>query len=114
MPSFLHIAENGAWFVSCWTGERRVSTENAKQEVLGWPGTILSADCEQKKVPKGKTAGAFFPIFPFQFSSGSFPTLIIERGKNANRGVENFLVHLAVFSDSFGQRNGHNLVSAQG
>src|SRR5208337_2733018 len=46
-------------------------------------------------------------------SSGNFRNLIVELVKNADRGVKNFLIHLTIRSDGFGQRDGNNLVSAQ-
>src|SRR6267378_3172595 len=45
--------------------------------------------------------------------SGNLHALVVDLVENAGRGVKNFLIHLTIRSDGFGQRDGNNLVPAQ-
>ena len=46
-------------------------------------------------------------------NSARLRPLEVELVENAGRGIQNLLIHLAVRSDGFGQRNGNNLVASQ-
>ena len=50
----------------------------------------------------------------FGGASGKFRDLEIELVENPSGGVENFLIHLPVGGDGFEQRNGDDLVPAEG